>query len=235
MRFFYLLSILACAALRGAARNGHTDVVEYLVEQGADVNFVDWRGDTALRGAARYGHLAVVEFLVGSGADVNAANDDGQTALLIAAEGGHLSVVEYLVEQGADVNFVDWRGDTALRGAARYGHLAVVEFLVGSGADVNATTSEGRTPRDLTECGTAVAEYLASVGGEGDCFVVDCYVGKVVGPGLSCTTSDGTFSNVGGGCFVYTPLGSGRVCGNFNINGLRGTRSGDNFRFTAVP
>ena len=210
MRFFYLLSILACAALRGAARNGHTDVVEYLVEQGADVNFVDWRGDTALRGAARYGHLEIVKILVGSGADVNATDVDGRTAL-------HHAVALRL-----------WLGVDG-------GHLAVVEFLVGSGAAVNATTSEGRTPRDLTECGTAVAEYLASVGGEGDCFVVDCYVGKVVGPGLSCTTSDGTFSNVGGGCFVYTPLGSGRVCGNFNINGLRGTRSGDNFRFTAVP
>ena len=36
--------------------------------------------------------------------------------------------------------------------------------------------------------------------------------------------------------FVYTPFGSGRICsGSFNVNGLQGTRVGNDFQITAVP
>lgn len=64
-----------------------------------------------------------------------------------------------------------------------------------------------------------------------------CRVGLVVGPDQSCTVSGGSFRNIGDGCFVYTPFGSGRICGggSFNLNGLQGTRVGNDFQITAVP
>lgn len=63
-----------------------------------------------------------------------------------------------------------------------------------------------------------------------------CTVGMVVRPNQSCTVSGGALRNIGGGCVNYTPFGSGRICSaGFNLNGLQGTREGDNFRITAVP
>ncbi|OCL01600.1 hypothetical protein AOQ84DRAFT_383587, partial [Glonium stellatum] len=93
-------------ALAKVCRLGHNEVVERLLQKGANVNAVgDYR--TALQAAAEGGHLAVVERLLQKGADVNAAaaaGYHGRTALQAAAEGGHLAVVERLLQEGADIN-----------------------------------------------------------------------------------------------------------------------------------
>jgi len=47
-------------------------VVEYLVNQKADINVKDNDGSTPLHLAAQYGHLSVVEYLVNQKADINA-------------------------------------------------------------------------------------------------------------------------------------------------------------------
>ena len=73
-------------------------------------------------------------------------------------------------------------------------------------------------------------------GGGGGTNLGACRVGLVVRPNQRCTVSGGAFINVGGGCYNYTPFGTGRICsGSFNLNGLQGTRAGDDFRITAVP
>ena len=63
-----------------------------------------------------------------------------------------------------------------------------------------------------------------------------CQAGMVVSPNQSCTVSGGEFRNIGDGCFVYTPFGSGRLCvSSFNLNGFIGTRVGNDFRIDVVP
>ena len=185
-----------------------------------------------------------------------------ERAFVAAARRGDLSVVKLFVQAGMDIEVTNNDRWTALHAAAESEHLEVVEFLVGAGADVNARDGRGRTPRRGARCGGAVADYLRSVGGEGGCYPRSgggggggddgddddddsgggggggggCSVGQVVRPNQSCTTSGGTFRNVGGECFVYTPVGSGRVCGGGgSFNGLGVSRSGDNFMITAVP
>ena len=180
----------------------------------------------------------------------------GYTVLRLAARGGRLSEVKYLVENGADVNTRDnYVYYTVLHEAAGYGHLSEVKYLVENGADVNATTKGGRTTLDTAACRgyRDVARYLRSVGakrdracsggGDGDDDDDDggggggaCSLGQVVRPGESCGAGGGSFRNVGDGCFVYTPFGSGKFCvSSFNVNGLRGTRSGNNFTITGLP
>jgi ankyrin repeat protein len=104
--------------LHFAASNIYLEVVELLVNSGADTNAKTNFGWTPLHDAAQCGHLGVVEFLVKHGAVVNATVNLGYTPLHEAARRGHLGVVKFLVSKGADVNAVDIDGATPLHDAA---------------------------------------------------------------------------------------------------------------------
>ncbi len=117
-------------SLWAAATAGDLDIIQYLVERGANVHH---QLDSALRWSANNGHLPVVQYLIEQcGSDVHADHD---SALCWSAENGHLPVVQYLVEHGANVHAED---DYALRSSATNGHLSVVQYLVEHGADVHA-------------------------------------------------------------------------------------------------
>ena len=88
-------------ALISAARNGHNDMLEYLVENGANVNCRGEENQTALMCASRECHLEMVKYLLENGADINAKDENNKTALLLASEKSYLEIVKYLVEHGA--------------------------------------------------------------------------------------------------------------------------------------
>ena len=96
-----------------AATFGRADVVEYLLEAGADVTLRDKRGQSALFGAVAHGGESacrVVALLLDAGVDVNGRNDDGRGALWYAASTGsegQLGVVQLLLARGADAKAVD--------------------------------------------------------------------------------------------------------------------------------
>ncbi len=100
------------------------------------------------------------------------------------------------------------------------------------GACVDGVSDESNTGNN---CSSGVS-VTVSGGGGGTANLGACRVGLVVRPNQSCTVSGGSFRNIGGGCYNYTPFGSGRICSaSFNLNGLQGSRAGDDFRITAVP
>lgn len=140
-------------ALYVAAEEGHVGLTEFLIANGADVNFSRLGpinpGATSLFAAAYQGHLEVAKLLVGAGADVNASRtDDRSSPLYIACNQGHLEVVAFLLANGAaaDIATSD-NGATALYAAAFHGHLAVAEALIAAGADVDrVSTGNGGTP-----------------------------------------------------------------------------------------
>ena len=82
-----------------AAGEGRSDVVRYLLAEGADVNAREQLGDTALTEAAYYGHVALVKELLAHGADVNAIGNDG-TALDIALNRNNSAVADLLKHHG---------------------------------------------------------------------------------------------------------------------------------------
>jgi len=66
-------------ALHAAAGEGRANIVEVLLEHGADINRQSDRGNTPLHLAALWGRNEVVKLLLASGADVTIRNDEGQT------------------------------------------------------------------------------------------------------------------------------------------------------------
>ena len=82
-------------------RQRRPEVVELLVNNGADVNAKDEEGVTALTIAAREGCLEVMEFLIVKGGDVNAKDKKGNTALSLASAEKEHGIVQYLKAHGA--------------------------------------------------------------------------------------------------------------------------------------
>lgn len=69
--------------MRLSAASGHFDIVNYLVENGADIHADN---EYALRESASGGHLRVVEYLAQKGADIHADTD---FAIRWSARNGH--------------------------------------------------------------------------------------------------------------------------------------------------
>jgi ankyrin repeat protein len=122
---------------------GGKEVVELLIDNGADVNAkVDVFGNTPLHLAASGGHEEIVELLIANGPDVNVKNKNGTTPLHNAVT---KEIAELLIANGADVNAKDTWGQTPLYLAAEKGHKEVAELLIAAGTDVNVKGDGGWT------------------------------------------------------------------------------------------
>ena len=75
--------------LHAAARRGHIETVNFLLEKGANTSLLGGDGLTALHIACRRGDPDCVAVLVDQGADVGVKSSDGKTALEIAREKGY--------------------------------------------------------------------------------------------------------------------------------------------------
>ncbi|XP_062620362.1 ankyrin repeat domain-containing protein 17-like [Saccostrea cucullata] len=132
--------------LHFAIKNGHTEIVKYLVERGSETNALDFRRNTPLFYALENDKIEIVEFLVGHGAEVNVPDFLNETPLCKASENGQTKIVEFLVGHGAGVNFFNFWKETPLSKASENGHTEIVEFLVGNGGEVNASDFRKETP-----------------------------------------------------------------------------------------
>ena len=117
------------SALAIAASIGSAEIVQMLLDEGADPNYLGtilW----PLTAAAGAGHIDVVEQLLLADADVEAVDEDGVTALGSAAAGGHLGVVEMLLEAGANPKHQDRYGNVAVSYAIDNSHEDVTTVLL---------------------------------------------------------------------------------------------------------
>ncbi|OAQ70165.1 ankyrin repeats (3 copies) domain-containing protein [Pochonia chlamydosporia 170] len=132
-----------------ASTAGHTTIVRFLLEEGADVEVEEGIGCTSLTRAAEMGHAEVVRVLLDVGrANVNAQNHYQHTPLTEAAGHGHAAVVKMLLDTGdVDADVLTRNDETALTMAIRRGHSAVVKVLLESGmVEPDLKDHNGMTP-----------------------------------------------------------------------------------------
>lgn len=120
--------------LHAAADKDQAEIVELLIEHGAEINGRSDAGDTPLHWAAFHGRISAATVLLAKGADINARDKDGNTPLHWAAARGHVEMTELLIAHGADLNDRTNFGCTPLRGAFDYHQAATARVLLKHGA-----------------------------------------------------------------------------------------------------
>jgi ankyrin repeat protein len=136
--------------LHWANRGVHLDVVNLLIDKGADVNAKDVSGTTPLFSAAANSHLDACKLLIDKGATVDVKNGRGSTPFYFAAHGGNKELLDLLLAAGAkkaDLEIRNPYGRTPLCAVARDGGNAeTIKVLIGFGANINAEDDNGLTP-----------------------------------------------------------------------------------------
>ncbi|XP_037519824.2 LOW QUALITY PROTEIN: ankyrin repeat, SAM and basic leucine zipper domain-containing protein 1-like [Rhipicephalus sanguineus] len=144
------------SALVQACFSGYPEMVQLLVDHGADVNASigvttplmaacgTWKGSEAAL-------VACAEILLKHGAEPDLAGRDGTTPLMLAAREGHCQLIELLLDRGADAKRLDGQGWTSLSWAAYAGQGRAARFLLMKVPFdlVSLVTLDGQMPSDL--------------------------------------------------------------------------------------
>lgn len=109
-------------ALQAALVFKKSEIARYLIEHGANVNFVVEKGKSA-----------------------------GTTALSMATQNGDAGIVKLLIQKGAKVNTKDQNGITPLHLAAYFGYVETARILLNAGAEINARDNAGNTPMKIAQ------------------------------------------------------------------------------------
>lgn len=117
-------------ALIWAAFHGRLDMLQKLVDLGAEINNQNHAGDTPLHVAVQRGDEPFVARLLEHGADPNIPNLDGVTAAHLAAGDGRVNLLHLLAGYGTIFEQQDNEGDTPLHYAVRNEQPVAVQFLV---------------------------------------------------------------------------------------------------------
>eukprot|EP00057_Strongylocentrotus_purpuratus_P027180 XP_011681654.1 PREDICTED: serine/threonine-protein phosphatase 6 regulatory ankyrin repeat subunit B-like [Strongylocentrotus purpuratus] len=104
-----------------AVQYGQENVIEYLINYGADVEKATPDGQTPLHIAAALERLQATKVILSHGAEINGIldhrDDEALTAIYLATQNGYTQVVESLVSYGASLNIQSHDGKTCLHEA----------------------------------------------------------------------------------------------------------------------
>ncbi len=145
-------------ALHSAASGGHVEIIERLLDLGADPNQLTAYGDSTLRGAAKDEYLSATKILLAVGAR------PCEQSLREAARGRHLGTLRAYAEAGVrfDVPPASW---DALYAASHAGRVDTVRLLLELGASPHAGTNlDGPIDIAIAEGHDEVVSVLAAAG-----------------------------------------------------------------------
>ncbi|XP_035646254.1 ankyrin repeat domain-containing protein 26 isoform X1 [Oncorhynchus keta] len=139
-------------ALHIACANGHTDVVQFLVESKAKLNLCDNQNRSPLMKAVQCQQERCVAMLLEHDAEPNLVDINGNTALHLASCIPAFSTAMLLLEHEANVNAQNKEGYSPLTMAVKENHAEMAEFLLKEGADVNTKDQGHRSPLMIAAC-----------------------------------------------------------------------------------
>ena len=125
-------------ALVAAAHSGNIDLVQFLLDQGANVNARGLSHDYALLAATAHGHIDITRILIDRGAAINARDFFGHSALRAAIGNGNADIVRLLLDKGVNINPKARYIHNPLWTAIAFNRIEILRMLLDEGFDVNA-------------------------------------------------------------------------------------------------
>ncbi|KAK6523259.1 hypothetical protein TWF694_006148 [Orbilia ellipsospora] len=130
-----------------AARNGHWDIAQFLLENGAEIDDIGGLTKLALQSqhkgiretcVSKFGkslllqatEREMVSLLLSGGVPVESRDHSGRSPLWIACENGRYDVVRLLLDQGADIESTNNDGKSPFWVATHYLHLDICQMLL---------------------------------------------------------------------------------------------------------
>ncbi len=146
-----------------ASSNGNINIIQLLIEHGADVNYNKFNGKVEsqfLRGysplyfAAKEDKEEAVRFLIAKGARIepeiiqpgNTFPDYSSHPLFVAAQSGSVNAFRALVDSGAKLAPLLYKQPYLLHIAAQNNHSKIIQFLIDRGIHPDIRADGGRTP-----------------------------------------------------------------------------------------
>lgn len=122
--------MLGVTPLHVACERGNSDIVNLLLQSGADPNAERESKLTPLQLACFHGNAKIAELLIAHGANVNHHGwRHHNTPLQVAATHGYIDVVTLLINHGAELDYRDMLGLTAMDIAREEGFTNIAELL----------------------------------------------------------------------------------------------------------
>ncbi|XP_043469215.1 putative ankyrin repeat protein RF_0381 [Leptopilina heterotoma] len=141
--------------LHSAIEGKKQNVVEILIEFGANVDVKDGSQQTPLFYAVESKQIEIAEMLLKAGANVNAKDLDDIMPINFAfgeredTNGNEKykpsKLVKLLCSYGADLNFKNENGNMTLLSVCKKGNFKEIEFLIEHGADLLSSDEDGKT------------------------------------------------------------------------------------------
>ncbi len=120
-----------------AAQGNHIEIMQYLLDKGANPKKKAFSGATAYKCAIGTGNVEMLKLLLAHGVKIKIDDDLAYKA----GESGSLELVKYLSSKG-----VDFSTPKAACGAAVGGSVEVVGYLMSKGVNFDVKARDGRVP-----------------------------------------------------------------------------------------
>ncbi|OQR89456.1 ankyrin domain protein [Thraustotheca clavata] len=133
-----------------AALHGRTEALQWLLQEGEDVNRQLNDGSTPLHVAALTSEGEdVVHFLLSNGADSRLVNSSGATPLHWFTQYGRIRATALILSQSGDPNSLNQSQNSPLHMASFQNHQDIAQLLLAFGANPNIQNAHGRTPFEV--------------------------------------------------------------------------------------
>ncbi|GAB5362828.1 hypothetical protein AAMO2058_000832400 [Amorphochlora amoebiformis] len=140
------VTAVGSSPLMCAAYDGDLEIVKYLLQNKAKVNFQNIEKNTALLFAADHGYLEVSKILLEAKSNPNMRDNEDYDATMLVCRRRHVDILRILLENKASTAGKTGLGDTPLIMAAWNGHVDIALCLIKHNACVNTANNRGDAP-----------------------------------------------------------------------------------------